>query len=74
MLSKTGTSNETITALLQPEVLILLGISNNTYLLGKRTKQGSANAKPDETSVAADASGGQPLTGDEEGPGPQGSP
>lgn len=76
VLSKTGATKDTITvaALLQPEVLILLGISNSTYLLGKRTKQGSANARPAETSVAADASGGQPLVGDGEGPGPQGTP
>jgi hypothetical protein len=31
-----------IRAILQPEVLVLLGISNGTYLLGKRTRQGSA--------------------------------
>lgn len=31
-----------IKAVLQPEVLTLLGISNVTYLLGKRTRQGSA--------------------------------
>jgi hypothetical protein len=34
--------SEAIGAILQPEVLALLGISNATYLLGKRTKQGSA--------------------------------
>ena len=74
VLSKTGATKDAVAALLQPEVLILLGISNSTYLLGKRTKQGSANARPAETSVAADASGGQPPVGDGEGPGPQGTP
>jgi hypothetical protein len=74
VLGKMGASEGTIKALLQPEVLVLLGISNSTYLLGKRTRQGSADAKPPEPSVAADASGGQPLVGDGEGPGPQGTP
>jgi hypothetical protein len=35
-----------IKAVLQPEVLTLLGISNVTYLLGKRTRQGSAMPQP----------------------------
>jgi len=74
VLGKTGATEESIQALLQPEVLILLGISNSTYLLGKRTKQGSASAKPPETAENADTSGGQPLVGDGEGPGPQGTP
>ena len=74
VLGKVGATKETIKALLQPEVLILLGISNSTYLLGKRTKQGSAASKPADTAVAPDASGGQPLAGDGEGPGPQGTP
>jgi hypothetical protein len=74
VLGKTGGTGESIQALLKPEVLILLGISNSTYLLGKRTKQGSANVRPTETPAAADASGGQPIVDDGEGPGPQGTP
>ena len=73
VLGGTGTV-KAIKDLLQPEVLILLGISNSTYLLGKRTKQVSADSKPPDTSVAADASGGQPMAGEGEGPGPQGTP
>ena len=72
-----GGSDDTIAGLLQPEVLILLGISNSTYLLGKRTKQGSASAKPSGTAGSADTRGGQPVAGDEDstlGPGPQGTP
>ena len=32
---------EAIKDLLQPEVLVLLGISNGTYLIGKRTRRGA---------------------------------
>jgi hypothetical protein len=62
-------------ALFQTEVLILLGISNGTYILGKRTKQGSAASQP-ETPAATTPSGGQPVVPGEAmggGPGPQGT-
>jgi hypothetical protein len=67
--------SEAMKALFQPEILVLLGISNGTYLLGKRTKQGSAMPQP-EIPETTKASGGQPVTSREisvGGPGPQGT-
>jgi hypothetical protein len=61
-----------IDALLQPEVLVLLGISNTTYLLGKRTKQGSALPQAGTSTARA----GQPMAPGEvpaNGPGPEGT-
>ena len=41
IVGKSGSLNEGIGALFQTPVLVLLGISNGTYLLGKVTKQGA---------------------------------
>ncbi|OQY04089.1 MAG: hypothetical protein B6I22_10225 [Desulfobacteraceae bacterium 4572_123] len=70
-----GGIDRAIAGLLTPEVLILLGISNSTYLLGKRTRQGSAISKTAAAAGTADTRGGQPVAVDEDstlGPGPQG--
>jgi hypothetical protein len=67
--------SEATKALFRPEILALLGISNGTYILGKRTKQGSAASQP-ETPAATTPSGGQPVVPGEAmggGPGPQGT-
>jgi hypothetical protein len=65
-----------IEGLLQPEVLVLLGISNSTYLLGKRTRQGSALPQAGTESIST-ARGGQPVASGEApatAPGPEGTP
>ena len=62
-------------ALFQAEILILLGISNGTYILGKRTKQGSAVPQPETPETVTDR-GGQPVAAGEasvSGPGLQGT-
>ena len=67
--------SEATKALFRPEILVLLGISNGTYLLGKRTKQGSAVPQL-ETPETTKPSGGQPVASGETavgGPGPQGT-
>jgi hypothetical protein len=65
-----------IKAILQPEILVLLGISNTTYLLGKNS--GKKPAAVEETPPGAQPlRGGQPLAQGEIGlgaPGPQGTP
>lgn len=62
-------------ALFQPEILILLGISNVTYFLGKHTKQGSAVSQAGPSENTTDR-GGQPMAPGEQpvtSPGPQGT-
>jgi hypothetical protein len=44
VVGKNSTLEAGIEALFQTPVLVLLGISNGTYLLGKVTKQGTAKA------------------------------
>lgn len=66
-----------IEGLLQPAVLVLLGISNSTYLLGKRTRQGSAALPQAGTDSISTARGGQPVASGEApatAPGPEGTP
>ncbi len=60
--------------LLTPTVLTLLGISNGTYLLGKKITPGTGTPSAGTTDTSG--SGGQPKPGGEPaaGPGPQGTP
>jgi len=63
-----------ISAVLQPEVLVLLGISNTTYLLGKSTGKKPGSTDDSKTDLSS-SRGGQPLAQGEtssEGPGVQG--
>lgn len=76
LASGKGTAN--IKNLLTPEVLVLLGISNGTYYLAKRTAPGSPDAQGNQTAStppAAASRAGQPLAAGEShtGPGPQGT-
>ena len=67
--------SKAIDAIFQPEILALLGISNVTYLLGKRTRQGSALPQAGTAEAMAER-GGQPAAPGEPtigGPGPQGT-
>lgn len=63
-----------ISSILQPEVLVLLGISNTTYLLGKNTGKKPASIDVLQTELNS-SRGGQPIAQGEtrsEGPGVQG--
>ncbi len=63
-----------IKAIFQPEVLVLLGISNGTYLLGRKAGKTAANQQAGD-SANATGRGDQPLGAGEVSlglPGPQG--
>jgi hypothetical protein len=69
LLAKRDDLQAALAALLQPNVLLLLGISNGTYVAGKLIGSGPAEAAP--ALAGATGRGDQPPAVDE-GPGPQG--
>jgi len=75
LLGTRGNVHAAIQALFQWQVLALLGISNGTYLFGKRLRQGSATPQASTRDTMTER-GGQPVAADEAaatGPGPQGT-
>jgi hypothetical protein len=76
LLGTRGNVYASIQALFQWQVLTLLGISNGTYLFGKRLRQGSATPQASTRDTTMTESGGQPVAAGEAaatGPGPQGT-
>jgi len=66
--TQAGVLNTALDALLRPEILVLLGVSNLTYLAGKMTRQSGA---PEDQSVpSGDAS--KPAGNIPAGPAPMG--
>lgn len=75
LLGTRGNVYAAIQALFQWQVLALLGISNGTYLFGKRVRQGTATSQAGASQATTERAG-QPVAAGEAaatGPGPQGT-